>query len=210
MSNRRSAPGDFEELLAWLVRHGALDAAGADRRAALGAEHPEEAAAALAFAGSARQLLWRVFNELADQRTLSPALLDEVNRELVEALPRQRIVAAKVGFRWAWDLGGAEDLGRTLWPVIQSAAELLTSRYFGKVVRCAGEGCDLLFVRRKGGSPRRWCSMESCGKRVKSQRYYHDKLKPRRQKRNEEVRAANKELLRELEPLLAVAERRKR
>jgi hypothetical protein len=110
VSDQRSEPGDFKELLAWLVRHGALATTDAERLGTMAAERPEKAAAVLAIAQSARQLLWRVFNELADQRRLSSALLKEVNRELIEALPRPRIVAAKVGFRWDWDADSAEDV----------------------------------------------------------------------------------------------------
>jgi len=207
-SERRSAPRDYAELVAWLVRHGALADADAERLATMAADRPGEAVAVFTFAESARELLRRVFDELADHRKLSPELVKEVNSELVEALPRQWIVPAKVGFRWDWAFGSAEDLGQTLWPVIQSAAEILTSKHFAKVVRCAGEGCDLLFVQRSG-SPRRWCSMKSCGKRVKAQRHYHEKVGPAKQKRNEEYRAARKKFLKEWSPILAAVERPK-
>lgn len=205
-SQRRRAPYDYAELLAWLVRHGAFDAADAERLAAMAAESPGEAIAVFTFAQSARELLWRVFNELADRRKLSPELVEEVNSQLVEALPRQRIVPARNGFQWDWAFGSAEDLGQTLWPVIESAARVLTSKYVAKVVRCGGEGCDLLFLRRRGGSPRRWCSMKSCGKRVKSQRYYQGKVKPKKQMLKEQRRAQKKKFRKEWGPILAALE----
>jgi predicted RNA-binding Zn ribbon-like protein len=209
VSDRRRAPRDFAELAAWLVRHGALDPADAERLGTVAAEHADEAAAVFAFADRARQLLWRLFNELADHRKLSPALLEEVNAELVDALPRERIVAAKNGFRWERQVGGAGGLERTLRPVILSAAEILTSRYFAQVARCAGEGCDLLFVRRTSGSPRRWCSMKSCGKLVKSRRHYQEKIKPQREELNERHRAEKRKFLKEWGPVLAAARRKR-
>ena len=150
VSDRRRAPRDFAELLAWLVRHGALVTADAERLERLAAEHPEEAAAVFAFTERERQLLWRAFSELADHKKLSPALLEEVNSELVEALPGQRIVADKVGLRWDWDVGSAEDFRQTLWPVILSAARILTSKYAAKVAVPKG-GFGSAYARTSSG-----------------------------------------------------------
>jgi predicted RNA-binding Zn ribbon-like protein len=62
-----------------------------------------------------------------------------------------------------------------LWPIVRSAAELLTSEDLGRVRRCGREGCDWLFVDSSKNRSRRWCSMEMCGSRVKSRRYYYRK-----------------------------------
>ncbi len=40
----------------------------------------------------------------------------------------------------------------------------------------ADEDCDLLFVDRTAGSPRKWCSMEACGRRVKARKHYLTEL----------------------------------
>ena len=186
-SQHRHAPSDYTELLSWLVRHGAFEAAAEERLVALAAESPEEEAAVFAFAESSRELLWEVFNELAEHRKLSPELLQKVNSELVDALPRQRIAAAGTRYRWELAFGSSEDLGQALWPVILSLIRLLTSTAFTKVRRCAGEGCDLLFVQRSG-SPRKWCSMKSCGQSVKSRRYYYGKHRPAKQKAQAQAR----------------------
>lgn len=181
-SDKRPAPRDYADLLLWLERHGALSSRESLRYRALAAERPEEAEAAFSFALELRNLLARIYNEIADRRELTPKLIEAFNARLA-SLPRQHLVpAAKSGLRWAWIESGKDDLGRPLWDVIAAAARLLASKLFAKIRRCARADCDLLFAARNPGSPRRWCSMSTCGRRTKSHRHYHLKVKPAREK----------------------------
>ena len=59
-----------------------------------------------------------------------------------------------------------------LWPVLRSAAELLTSEEAARVRQCASETCSWLFVDRSRTHRRRWCDMKTCGNRDKARRYY--------------------------------------
>ena len=86
--------------------------------------------------------------------------------------------AAAGGYRWAWSHRGDNDLEAPLWPVLVSAADLLASKYHRRVRRCAGRGCDLVFVDRTAGRPRKWCSDKSCGERSRARRRYHATIKP--------------------------------
>ncbi|MCP3959093.1 MAG: hypothetical protein GY719_14680, partial [bacterium] len=81
-----------------------------------------------------------------------------------------------------------DNLDRMLWPVASSAGDLLSTKHHRNVRQCAGEGCDLLFVDRSGGSPRKWCSMRACGNKVKSLRHYHRSIKPEKERREERFR----------------------
>jgi len=95
---------------------------------------------------------------------------------LHEALSRLEIRPSEDRFEWAWVLD-ANDLDRMLWPIVRSAAELLTSGDLRKVRQCAREGCDWLFVDASKNHSRRWCSMNMCGSRVKARRYYQRKAR---------------------------------
>ncbi len=95
---------------------------------------------------------------------------------LHEALSRLEIRPSADRFEWAWALD-ANDLDRMLWPIVRSAAEMLTSGDLGRVRQCAREGCDWLFVDASKNHSRRWCSMNMCGSRVKARRYYQRKAR---------------------------------
>jgi predicted RNA-binding Zn ribbon-like protein len=64
------------------------------------------------------------------------------------------------------------DLRRPLWPVVLSAAELVTSPEIKRVRECAAPDCSWLFVDSSRGGRRRWCDMNTCGNRAKARRYY--------------------------------------
>jgi predicted RNA-binding Zn ribbon-like protein len=64
-----------------------------------------------------------------------------------------------------------------LWPVVVSAAELLTSPDVERVRQCAREGCQWMFLDLSKNGSRRWCSMTLCGSRAKSRRFYHRRRK---------------------------------
>lgn len=179
VSAQRRTPTDYPDLLLWLERH---DMVGSDERArftALAAEHPEEAESTLALAERLRHLLSQIFNQVADLGEVSSELLEAFNTCLIETLPKQCLARSPRGLAWNWAPGREDDLTRPLWLVIRSAAALLVSKYSGRIGRCAGKDCDLLFVHLAGGSARRWCSMKTCGNRVKSHRRYHRKSEPR-------------------------------
>jgi predicted RNA-binding Zn ribbon-like protein len=75
---------------------------------------------------------------------------------------------------WTW--AAADDaLEAPLWPILRSAAEILTSEDRQQVRECAGTACTWLFLDRSRNRSRRWCSMESCGNREKARRHYRRK-----------------------------------
>ena len=59
------------------------------------------------------------------------------------------------------------DLAQPLWPVVRSAADLLTGSSLERVKRCPGEGCGWLFLDTSRNGSRRWCDMSSCGNRAR-------------------------------------------
>lgn len=134
--------------------------------------HPDLAAAALERAVALRETIYRVFSAIAEDRNPEAIDLAALNATLREAFARLEIAPSAGGFEWTWLVSEGE-LDRVLWPIAGSAARLLASAELGRVRKCARRGCDWLFVDLSKNQSRRWCSMDMCGSRVKSRRYYH-------------------------------------
>jgi predicted RNA-binding Zn ribbon-like protein len=63
-------------------------------------------------------------------------------------------------------------LHRLLWPIAESAAELLTSQEVSSIRLCEAPDCDWLFLDNSRNRSRRWCDMKICGNREKARRHY--------------------------------------
>ena len=187
-SAKRKGFSTYAEFLAWGLRCGAVTAGDAERLERAAADHPEDAVAVAARALEVRALLDRIFSARAERRAPVGADLDAFNAELSPALSARRLVPAARNLQWAWGDRGGDDLDRMLWPVLWSAADVLSSKYYSKVGRCAGDGCDLLFVDRAPGSPRKWCNMQACGSKVNSRRHYQQVVKPENRMRKRGIR----------------------
>jgi predicted RNA-binding Zn ribbon-like protein len=84
------------------------------------------------------------------------------------------VMPADSAYTWGWDRSGDHRgirLDSPLWPVAQSAAELLTSPMLGRVKVCAGEGCGWVFLDESRNGSRRWCDSRDCGNRERVRRY---------------------------------------
>jgi predicted RNA-binding Zn ribbon-like protein len=161
----------YGELVAWSRHAGVLT--GDDARALISdaTRSPDLAAAVLDRAIKLREVIYRTFSALAAQRQPTPPDLAALNGALRDALPRLEVRPSAGGFEWAW-ASTLDDLDWMLWPIVRSAADLLTSEDLDRVRECAREGCNWLFVDMSKNRSRRWCSMSLCGSRVKARRYY--------------------------------------
>jgi predicted RNA-binding Zn ribbon-like protein len=56
------------------------------------------------------------------------------------------------------------------------AANLLASSQAERLKRCGNADCVLIFVDISRGQKRRWCSMDTCGNRVKAAKYYRSHI----------------------------------
>ena len=135
---------------------------------------PAAAAAAFHRAIEVRETLYRLFAAVADGEPVPPRELARFNENLAGALPHLRVVRDGEELQWSWS-GPRDALDRVLWPVLRSAAHLLTSDRRGRVRQCSSETCSWLFIDRSPGLRRRWCDMKSCGNRAKARRHYRRK-----------------------------------
>ena len=170
----RDALPDYPALIAWGRQAGAVPDREADRLLRFAESHPKNAARALAGARDLRAGLHRVFTAIAADAPPSAQDLSRFNQMLADALARLQVSRSEDGFTWEWSTkeGG---LDRVLWPVLRSAADLLTSDRRDRIRQCASDTCSWFFIDRSRGGQRRWCDMAVCGNRAKARRHYRRK-----------------------------------
>jgi predicted RNA-binding Zn ribbon-like protein len=161
----------YGRLTEWAEGAGVVTPAVAGQLRRLAAEQPKRAAATLADAARLRWILQRVFSEAANGDRPGEAL-DDLNDLLAGTMHRIRVTSAgRQGLRLSW-AGFGDELDSLLWPVIWSAAQLLTSDEVTRIHACAAPDCGWMYVDRSRNGLRRWCQMETCGTRAKSRRRY--------------------------------------
>ena len=188
-SAKRRSVETYAELLAWGHTCGTVTGGDVERLERAAAERPADAEAVARRARELRARFRRILERLVEGRGPTDSDLEALRVELAAAWAARHFARSGIGCRWVWGDRGGDDLDRMLWPVVMSMAEVLSTKYHRKVRRCAGEGCDLLFVDRTPGSPRKWCSRRACGNKVRSRRDYQRRVKPMREdaKRRREI-----------------------
>lgn len=161
---------DYAALISWAQHAGALADADAGRLAAEARGRPAESADALRRARELRDALHRLFRAIAAGTHIPPNDLAVFNAALARLPELVRLAATPAGLEWNW--GATDRLELAIWPVIWSAAELLTSPERVLVRECEGHECSWLFLDASHNRSRRWCSMDDCGNRAKAQRHY--------------------------------------
>jgi len=136
--------------------------------------HRADARATLERAVAIREALYRIFYAIA--RRKSPAATDTemLNKEMCAAMAQRRLKPVDPPEPWTYTF--AENrLDQMLWPIVYSAAELLTSDRLDRVCECQGENCGWIFLDMSRNRSRKWCDMKDCGNIVKSRRHYQKK-----------------------------------
>jgi predicted RNA-binding Zn ribbon-like protein len=164
----------YEDLLDWGRQAGLLaleEREDLSRRARL---EPEGARETLSRALALREAIHRSISRAVAGEPQDESDLSALNRELSVALSHLRVMPADGAYGWSWDRSGDDGgtrLDGPLWPVAQSAAELLTSEKLGRVKVCSGGGCGWVFVDESRNTSRRWCDSRDCGNRERVRRH---------------------------------------
>jgi predicted RNA-binding Zn ribbon-like protein len=162
----------YSDLVDWARHVGVVSEHDARHLAAASRADPAAAGAIFERAIALRETIYRIF--LAPARGGQPAQadLEMLLHTYAQALASARLVRRGAVFALDW-MARVEALDRMLWPVAQSALELLGSRELERVRECPGLGdCGWLFLDTSKNGSRRWCSMEGCGSRAKMRRQY--------------------------------------
>jgi predicted RNA-binding Zn ribbon-like protein len=167
---RRELLTGFRRLLSWGHQAGILTAAEAGRLRRQANRHPRRAEATWRRAVCLRENLFRIFSAVAAGRHPPRTTLADLNTVLSDAQADLRIVFDRHGFGWNWRK--PESMEGILYPVVRSAAELLTSPEVDRIRECAFPECAWLFLDQSRNRSRRWCDMSVCGNRTKARRHY--------------------------------------
>lgn len=177
-SRRSPRLRDYADLLWWSTQHGGVTAAESSRLEAAAAERPEDAAAGFAAAEEWHALLKHILNARADHKAPSAAALRKLNALAARTVPGRVLAPGRGRPVWIWPDDPEREVYRPLWPIALSATTILTSDDYDLVKRCDAKDCDVLFLAKGRGPPRRWCSQQSCGSPSRSRRYYVRVTKP--------------------------------
>lgn len=166
----------YDALLAWGVRAGALDEGDARRLLAAADRQPAAARAIIERAIALREAIYRVFWAVAHAdagNAPEPADLRLLERGHAEAAAHATLVRTGDRFGWTWrgddeNDGKGDGFGRVLWPVAQSATDLLTAGDLDRIKACpgvagVGPACAWLFYDASKNRSRHWCGMSAAG-----------------------------------------------
>jgi predicted RNA-binding Zn ribbon-like protein len=166
----------YSDLVAWAQEAGVVSPEQATALHGEAGRRPAAADAALAGARALRESIYQICSAAAAGRQAPAEALSLLNAALSPSLARLKIAEPADGpstrkpFVWQWDLDGRA-LDGLLAPLVESAADLLTSGDAGRLRECEAPTCSRLFIDRSKNRSRRWCDMAVCGNRAKARRF---------------------------------------
>jgi predicted RNA-binding Zn ribbon-like protein len=162
---------DYRDLVLWARLVGSLPAVRADALLLVWEQSRVQTEAVFGCALQLRETIFRIFTSLSHKESPSEADTTFLHRAWLESQAHSRLVQTESGFTLGWEQ--EEALDSMLWPILDSAMELLTSQDVKRVKQCGR--CDWLFLDRSRNLSRQWCSMSACGNRIKMARRYQRK-----------------------------------
>lgn len=159
----------YVALARWSYHAGVLTQADAERLLDTAVSWQADAADVFEHAVQLRRALDGVFRGIARTRAPREQDLAVLQHAYAEALSHAHLTPLDNRFAWSWD-HRPDQLTAPLWPVTQSAVDVLTAGQLHRIRECAP--CGWLFYDTSKNGTRRWCSMEGCGSKAKARRQY--------------------------------------
>ena len=129
---------------------------------------PKDAVAPPQLLAEARQLRDAARAVVHAAMKSSEADLTVINRILEKGRPETRLKWDQDTQRYRVDVrSDADSPEGLLWPVADALVKLITDEKFEYVRQCEAHNCILLFHDLSKSHRRRWCSMATCGNRMK-------------------------------------------
>ncbi len=161
----------YEALVGWAEREGLLGRGEAKRLRRRAAARPKDAARVLTGGVALRGVIYRIFSAVGRDQPPAESDIRALNTFLPDASRWLGLVRSDGDFEWGWPDYPEDRLDRVLWPIVRSAARLLTGGELARVRLCDADDCGWLFVDASRNRSRRWCDMSECGNRAKARRF---------------------------------------
>lgn len=164
----------YKELFSWGRQAGVLSRMQELNLLKKALRHPNDAETARKSAVGLRECLFQIFTRVIENKEILEDLLVKWNRFVQRSTDQYELIQSKEGFTWRCSADPLK-YDSMVWPIIHSAAQLLTGPNVDRIRRCAADNCDWLFLDTSKRGNRRWCDMTICGNRAKAQRFYSKK-----------------------------------
>ena len=165
--------GDVGDLAYWLRESGVVDSEAA-RSAFERLEGTAEGDRLLERAKELRKVLREASERFGEDGSVAPGLVEEINDLLAQKLGHHELARTPEGFEIRFqDISVHSDEPDVLLaPVAKSAARFLAEADPSLVKGCENPDCILFFYDTSKNHTRRWCSMATCGNRMKARTQY--------------------------------------
>ena len=174
IGNPRELLNSYDDLLTWSQEAHILIEQEVEALRERAQRQPGAAAEVLTRAVAVREAIYAIFATRAHEVTPASSDVDRLNTELTRANTQMCLVPGQDGFTWNW-ADKEQALDAMLWPVVRSAADVLTSEELQDVRVCASDDCGWVFLDTSKNHSRRWCDMKGCGNRAKARKHYSQK-----------------------------------
>lgn len=160
----------FGSLVAWLVQSQTLGERQAEE--ILGNwKSSREAQATFQGAVKLRASLREMAERLVKGMTVPQSIVGAINEWLARQTGHAELKRTRGGFAKRFEADFREPT-QLLWPVAESASDLLCYADLTLVKKCENAACVLFFYDTTKNHSRRWCSMSVCGNRMKVAAHY--------------------------------------
>lgn len=169
----------FEDLITWFVESKVFDNETAAEILSKWKNKPE-AEASLETALMFRSQLRRSVLQIIKRKKVPTRIIDSINNILRAQSGYFEIEKANGRFvkRRHIKFDEPQDL---LLPLADAASDFLCYTDFELIKKCEGADCVRFFYDTTKNHSRRWCSMTSCGNRIKAANYYERKKRNKRE-----------------------------
>jgi predicted RNA-binding Zn ribbon-like protein len=159
---------NYLDLITWANFADAINSSQKKRLLQRSRENQEEANQVYKDSIQLREAIYQCVVSLINRDEVSAVNMQVINQWVSKAFSNLELAQLDNSFVLDWK---AENSGleSVLWPIIRSFADLVTSDDRGRIKQCSN--CGWVFVDNSKNKSRRWCSMETCGNRVKAQRH---------------------------------------
>jgi predicted RNA-binding Zn ribbon-like protein len=162
----------FDDFISWLVQTNLLTKAQADMA---GAElNHKERTSLLEQAKTLRTTLRELAARIVARKPIPGSIINLINQILSRRPGYPQLVRRKNGFEQRFH-SAAAPVHNLLVPLAEVAGDLLCKADFALIKKCGNPACILYFYDTTKNHTRNWCSMQTCGNRIKVAAHYQRK-----------------------------------